>query len=319
MRAREGDFIETQEGLIFDVKGHWHPSNRITAFLRYIPHPRGDRKRAGKRYKKVYDMWERQKFLKAHFPEYLFRDKDMGPIQAVPEDDVARIYRPQEFLAALDRKKRNVFEDASLSFCRILSETADVPLSHLGISGSALVGLAGARSDIDLVAYGKREGRSVHAALGTLRKRNVARPLSGRHLSGVCLSRWMRADGETKRREAQKLLHGLFSGIPYFVRLVRREKRERVGRAWVGRIEGTVVGAGDSVFTPCIYEVESGQVQRLYSVRGRYCEHLRRGEGFSVTAKIERVETGERRAVLSGERISITPGEYGKPLKATVD
>ena len=36
-RAIEGDFLETKEDMIFDVKGLSHPPNRIIAYVRYIP------------------------------------------------------------------------------------------------------------------------------------------------------------------------------------------------------------------------------------------------------------------------------------------
>jgi predicted nucleotidyltransferase len=35
--AVEGDFIETKDGIIFDVKGFLHPADRIIAYIRYIP------------------------------------------------------------------------------------------------------------------------------------------------------------------------------------------------------------------------------------------------------------------------------------------
>jgi len=55
-KAREGDFIETSEGLVFDVKGLIHPPNRIIAFLRYFPDKKGERKRNSERYSKVYSL-----------------------------------------------------------------------------------------------------------------------------------------------------------------------------------------------------------------------------------------------------------------------
>ncbi len=48
LMVREGDFIETHEGLVFDVKGLVHPPERVIAFLRYYPSPKGKRKRDGK-------------------------------------------------------------------------------------------------------------------------------------------------------------------------------------------------------------------------------------------------------------------------------
>ena len=35
--AVEGDFIETKDGIIFDVKGFLHPINRTIAYIRYVP------------------------------------------------------------------------------------------------------------------------------------------------------------------------------------------------------------------------------------------------------------------------------------------
>ena len=45
MNAREGDLIEIQDNVIFDVKGLVHPPNRVVAFIRYVPDPNGNRQR----------------------------------------------------------------------------------------------------------------------------------------------------------------------------------------------------------------------------------------------------------------------------------
>jgi len=34
---REGDFIESVEGFIFDVKGMIQPSDKVVAYVRYVP------------------------------------------------------------------------------------------------------------------------------------------------------------------------------------------------------------------------------------------------------------------------------------------
>ena len=60
-KAREGDFIETSEGLIFDVKGLVQPPDKVVAYLRYVEDPSGDRKRGRKTYVKVYLLSEREK------------------------------------------------------------------------------------------------------------------------------------------------------------------------------------------------------------------------------------------------------------------
>ena len=74
IRTREGDLLETGDNVLFDVKGLVHPSNRVVAFLRYVPDPDGDRERAGTRYRKVYALSERYALLRQAFPQYLVYD-----------------------------------------------------------------------------------------------------------------------------------------------------------------------------------------------------------------------------------------------------
>lgn len=46
LKAREGDIIETKEGIFFDVKGVIHPPEKVVAFIRFIPNIEGDRSSA---------------------------------------------------------------------------------------------------------------------------------------------------------------------------------------------------------------------------------------------------------------------------------
>ena len=97
MRVREGDFIETLEGLIFDVKGLIHPPNRVVAFIRYIPDERGDRYRNNVRYRKVYSLSERFSFLSEKFPSYLVYDPIFNmKLNLVSIDRIIRFYKPEE-------------------------------------------------------------------------------------------------------------------------------------------------------------------------------------------------------------------------------
>ena len=42
-RAREGDYVETFDGHIFDVKGLVHPPRKVIAYLKYVPDLFGER------------------------------------------------------------------------------------------------------------------------------------------------------------------------------------------------------------------------------------------------------------------------------------
>lgn len=303
--AMEGDFIETDEGLLFDVKGFYHPQDRIIAFLRYYPASGGGRRRGKVGYEKVYDFDERNRYLQRHFPHHLYDDPELGRIQAVHHTRVARLYDPRRFLLTLANREMIPLERISFNFCTLLSKTSRVPLSSFGISGSLLVGLSEKNSDIDIVVYGRKYGSAVFSALQKLRKRGMARAFSGRLLEDICKFRWGHVTDRLRTIESRKLLHGTFEGTPYFVRLLRKPRRRRFRQLGLTRISGEVEESDLSIFTPCMYGIKSEKAQRLFSFRGRYCEHLMVGDKFSVKARLEEVLGWGRQIVLEGEEIEI--------------
>ena len=158
IRAREGDFIETIEGLIFDVKGLIHPPDRIIAYLRYIPDPSGDRLREGIAYRKVYSLNEREAILRRYYPQYIRFDSVFGmEMQEVPKKRILKVYRPQEALQALMEK--SILSDperSAVNLIRTLHESSNVRIESMGISGSIMAGLHTEKSDIDVIVYGRK-------------------------------------------------------------------------------------------------------------------------------------------------------------------
>ena len=74
----EGDYLETKENnLFFDIKGYHHPQDRKICFLRFYPDENGERKKEGKKYKKIYSLNERYLKLREEFPKYLFFQKNL--------------------------------------------------------------------------------------------------------------------------------------------------------------------------------------------------------------------------------------------------
>ena len=151
-KTREGDFIQTYQDLIFDVKGLIHPPNRIIAFIRYFQTEKGERKRQGKTYSKVYSLSERYAWLKENFPEYLVYDPVFDSVLCeVPVKDVKKPYKPVEKLWQL-RKAENLdfLESKALEVASLVKSSADIPWSTIGVSGSIMVNLHTSKSDIDL-------------------------------------------------------------------------------------------------------------------------------------------------------------------------
>jgi predicted nucleotidyltransferase len=329
---REGDFIETTDSLIFDVKGLVHPPDRVIAFLRYYPSETGERIRNGVAYGKVYSLDERFKFLKKRNPPYIYFDKIFDSImQGVPKTDVAHLYQPREKLTELTNNRKNLddLEKDSMEFCEILSKSAEVPINKLGLTGSILVGLHRPESDIDVIVYGYENCIAVYEALGALYSdpQSAVKPYGENELeklfkfrSSDTLTEW----GSFLATEKRRRLQGLFKNHDYFLRFVRdwHESDRKYGDVTyksLGQvvIKATVADDGEALFTPCTYKIrdtqlvrenEAGEVmiREVASFRGRFCEIARNGEHITARGKLELVsdKSGNtyHRVIVGGEK-----------------
>jgi hypothetical protein len=330
--ALEGAAVETGDGLIFTVKGVVHPPDRVVAYLRYVPDPRGERVRGQERYRRVYSVADQEEALRARGLSYRVVDPALGvPVEAVPWEAVARVYDARERLQRLraDGPDGPLARDA-LALADLLCDAAGVPPAALGLSGSLLFDLHASSSDIDLVVYGDGECRKVHAALARLLddpSSALARP-RGEELTAIHAVH--REDtplsaADFARLQAGKVNEGRFAGRPYFVRFVKlpAEVPERYGDprfvpAGRALVEARVVDDRDALFTPCRYalsEVRSLEGTRadgvceVVSFRGRFADQARVGQRVRAYGALERVVWRERpetlRLVIGGR-----PGDY---------
>ena len=309
---QEGFALETQEGLIFTVKGLVHPPDAVIAYLRYVPDPQADREREGVRYRRVYHFDEQVRILEARFPAYLFFDPVLGTqLQGVPRARIRRIYDPRCKLAELRRRgPGDEAEEATLRFAELLHRTAGVPAACLGISGSILLGLHTPTSDLDLVVYGTEAGRKVYRALGhllddpssevTRLDEQGLRALHAVHAAdtGVPLADFIRL-------QARKVNEGRYRGREYFMRFVKdvAEIGEKYGeRRYTplrpARIRARVTDDSEAIFTPCRYGIEEVRflvgeqvpdLREIVSYRGRFCEQARAGEKIIAQGELEKV------------------------------
>lgn len=308
---REGDFIETHEGLIFDVKGLVHPPHRVIAFIRYVSSLEGDRKRDARRYRKVYDLDERFAFIRENYPQYLVYDPVFGEeLIEVPVEQVTRHYQPICKLAELrSRSDLNFLERRFLGFADFVVGSSHVPRGKVGVSGSVLVGLASSSSDLDLIVYGADNALKVNSILGKrlaegkrLRKydRDALKTLHKDRCSrnGVSLEDYV-------FHELRKPFQGFFDGVEFFVRYIKDwdEGEEAYGESVYSsmgqaKIRCVVVDDSDSLFTPCYYGVEDVEVVDgalakpvlgITSFRGRFCQQAFAGERVMARGKLERV------------------------------
>ncbi len=310
MELREGDYIETEEGLFFHVKGILHPSDRAIAFLRYVPDSDGDREGDGKRYSKIYPLDERFRYLESKHPKYIFRSKRLGrKIQAVPEDSIEKVYRPEDKLEDLrNRDNLDSSERTALKLSEKILEHSGIGNEGLGVTGSVLLGLQLPDSDIDLVTYGEENGRAVYSALQEMRERGkFLRPYEGKDALRMAEFRWNETGLPLEKLaelESRKVLHGLVNERDFFMRLVKRPvdigSRFEDFRYVSGertKMRARVSDAGESIFTPNRYAVEDvprpdgdfPEIESLVSYRGRFTEQASEGEKIEALGTVEKV------------------------------
>ena len=316
-RAREGDFLQTSDGLLFDVKGLLHPPDRIVAYLRYYPDGRGRRSRNGIRYVKVYDLARRRLLLEKKWPCYLYHDKIEGrELQGVPKDSILAVHAPQQRMAALLRsKQKDRLEGSATRLVKALAKESGLPIGHFGVSGSLLVGLHRDRSDLDVMVYGFECAKRVQRALCSLleedrtfqayRRSDLRKLFIRRHLQQAMAFR------DFELQERRKSFQGIFEGHDYFIRCVKnwKEITERYGEArfrHIGEYEvsGQVVDDNENLLTPCRYVLERVRVLKgdpsrspieIVSFRGRFTEQAYQGELVLARGRLEAVRTKDQK------------------------
>lgn len=328
----EGFAVETKDGAVFTVKGFVHPPHRIVAYLRYVPDPAGGRERAGRRYRRVYHFEEQREALQEGWPAHLAYDPMSGvQLQTVLRRDVRLVYDPCLCLQRLlERGPTDPLQETALALTELLGTAAGVPLSALGVTGSLLVDLHNASSDIDIVVYGAEECRAVHGCLTSLLddpSTPVCRP-EGEHLAAIHKAHNMDTPlslSDFARLQAGKVNEGRFCGRSYFVRFVKRscEVAERYGDPRYellgpASIRARVEDHADAMFTPCRYivgdvtilqGVPTGDVREIVSFRGRFADQAKTGDWVLARGRLERIVSGKMprscRLTVGGQ-----PGDY---------
>ena len=330
IKAREGDLLETTDNILFDVKGLVHPSNRVVAFLRYVPDPDGDRERAGMRYRKVYALSERYALLGQAFPQYLVYDPVFNErLCEVPFEAVKQHHQPTHRLQDLRYKDElDEVERTALRFAELLKENAGVPWSKLGISGSILVRLHTSTSDVDPTVYGSETGNKVYSTLRQMLgdRKSLLKPYSLEELKELFDFRskdTITSFEDFVRTDSRKALQGKFMGRDYFVRFVKdwNEVKEQYGTilykpVGYAKIKAKVMDDSEAIFTPCCYRIENAEIlegphvkpiEEIVSFRGRFCEQAKSGEVVIAQGKVERVQREGHREhfrLLLGNKVS---------------
>lgn len=286
MKARIRDFIETGDGWIFSVADYAH-ADGFRCLLRYLPDPAGSREAHGVKYRKL-DFEEAFEFLRRERPEYV------SDLHVVPEEDVARLYRPNEELP------RVAESDSRVKRLSALLAKGGLPEDCIGITGSMLIGLQSPSSDIDLVAYGDAWWKA---------REIVARAKADGSIQELDETMWRRIYSKRKPEisfdefvlhEMRKGNRGMIDGT-YFDLLFTRDwaqikpalPGEVVGRR---KIVANVLDAEFSFDSPAIFKLDH-EVSEIFCYSHTYAGQALPGETLEAMGVLEETPTGKRLVV----------------------
>ena len=298
------DFIQTADGLIFAVVHSALESGRVLVFLRYAL---------------IHDQWQKlssedaNAYLRHHAPEYLWHSLLLdADLHAVPVLAIQQHYQPQKVLAELllANSQDPVIQDLQ-QLCGMLV-TKQIDLSHLGVTGSCLLGLQKHSSDLDLVCYQRPQFMQLRQALEQL--------IADAHCHNLSANDWLEA---FQRRgcvdlslddyiwhEQRKFNKGVINQRKFDISLVNPPDENCHHYLKLGHVKLTAKVIDDSAGFdyPAGFVIDDASVQEIVSFTATYSGQALAGETIVVAGQLEMDEQGKRRIVIGSSREAV--GEY---------
>jgi uncharacterized protein len=287
--VRIRDFVITQQDWIFAVVSYDNKAF-IRGFLRYVPDKNGTRVRQdGKRFRKV-DFNEAQQLMQKS-------DHYRDGLCAIPYEDVVELKHPQQGLEHCDDSVSKIVE---------LLEGYGIQRRFMGVTGSRLVGLAAASSDIDFVIYGKRSFERGRAALRDAVECGLLPMVDNRTWRRIFEKRTPALTFEEfVLHEQRKWNRGLIDQTYFdllFVRGLNEITTEPRGvDDGLATIRATVKNAWYGFDSPAIYEIDHATVKKVLSYTHTYAGQAIEGEiiearGICNESEVTRLIVGTTRA-----------------------
>ncbi|AXI73167.1 nucleotidyltransferase domain-containing protein [Streptomyces cavourensis] len=308
--------------------GDVHPNSHWLGYVKYYPDVRGDRTLFGKTYRQNTIVSKTFGIL-ADRPEcYVYSSAIGCVITGVPREDVVLHYSCRNALTTL-HKSTDLLDGSPVSedLLTIVDWiTREGFTDVIGVTGSFLVGVAGPRSDIDLVCYGPR---GYEAAEALFTERSLICPYEGENLTRLYLRRARYMAGSSYdmllRQETRKL-QGLTAGAGAHINCEPlRADDDRTFHDVVAREVGQIsvlariTDHRQGLATPALYGIEvqaviastidepevfARRITHLRSYLGAYTGAFREGDTVHLSGRL--VHT-QGRGRTGGFAIELTP------------
>jgi predicted nucleotidyltransferase len=306
----DGDTFITKDGFILNTFGYEHPSDRVFAFLKYIPAKFRELfnvemlERTWKfgdmqlfRAEKLYTAKNYQSFIETfrkNFPDYLFFDPFIGKeIITAPLNRIEQVFVPRDRLVWLQNlPQRDQLQQMALEFIQLISTESAVPMNQIGVHGSIALNMHAPESDIDFVVYGTENFRKVQETIDRLVNTGVLSYIIGNRL-----------DAARKFQGRYKGKIFMYNATKNFDQMTDKYGAYRYTPLEPVRFQATVACDCETMYRPAKYKISNFKPldtkselptdkipMQVVSNIGCYRNIARKGNSIKVSGKLERVE-----------------------------
>lgn len=312
---RDRDYIKTFDELYFTVLGNAHPKDKIIAYLKYAPSKKGLWGKPPNLYERpikeytIRNVKKMMNFLKKNYPHYIHRIFNDIEFSAVPYENVAIHYKPEEKLQQLIKLNfKDELQKKTVELALMLSNESKVKIENFGVTGSILIDLHKLNfSDIDLTIYGKENSLAVKKALMNL----YSKEGEIQKFSIKDFKEWYKMKGHLYPltfKEALILFEkawnkGKFKNTPFSIHPIKIENKEDYCEKQYSSLsliacKAKVIDASESIFMPGKYKVECKlkgiEISEIVTFEGFYAGIAEEGEEILVKGKLEKIEDKNR-------------------------
>lgn len=300
------DFIETAEHLIFAVVAEGTEQDKVLCFLRYVL-------KNGQFQK--YATTQANAFLQRHYPDYLYYSPVLDTsLHAVPIECIVKHHQPKQRLQEiLHTIQVDAVEQDLIALCQLL-QTSGLDLTQLGVTGSLLIGVQQASSDIDLVCYTREVFQQCRAVLRELIAQKAIQALSDADWQET----YQRRDcalgfDDYVWHEQRKVNKAIINGRKFDLALVNAPPPPEIyQKCGTMTLQARVIDDSGAFDYPAEFKIDHAEIQSVVSFTATYTGQAINGEIIEVSGLVEQNTQGIKRIVVGSSREA--HGQYIKVL-----
>lgn len=296
---RPKDFVETREGFVFALLDGCPEDDRLPAVLRYVRSTSGVQK---------LSYAQSLRFLLQQAPDLVYASTRMDiELAGVPLDRIVRHYAAtQAARACLQVMMGRPALAHKAHRCLTYLLKGEAAEDRVGITGSLLVGVHGASSDIDLVVYDPDMFRCLQS--------RIEQGIGAGFFSDLAVSDWQEAYDRRACalsfeaylwHERRKFNKALIEGTKFDLSLApypASPLREGYVKQGVRRLKARVVDDNQAFSYPACFQIDDPDVPFLYVFTHTYVGQARAGEWIDAQGILESGPQGETRLIIGTSR-----------------